>query len=176
MSDLNLKQYQSHKIVHAESMTYSMYESFRVSNKELRSSIVEVDKNNLSGYHIIYDLGSDGEYHSWCPKGKFEKGYVEVVSKTANVGLIEIDYGDIRGSFGKVARDKITGFTGTITAKCAYITGCDQYCLTTKVKDEYSKAESLWFDINRVDVLEDDKVVEIDTSDDVGCMDSPAAY
>lgn len=31
---------------------------------------------------------------------------------------------------GLKAKDKITGFEGIITARCEYLTGCNQYCLT----------------------------------------------
>jgi len=55
---------------------------------------------------------------------------------------------------GKRARDKITGFEGIITAKCTYLTGCDQYCITPKaVNGDYK--ESMYIDAERIEVIGD---------------------
>lgn len=55
-------------------------------------------------------------------------------------------------NFGKRAKDKVTGFTGIIYARCSYITGCDQYGLMTKAgKDGSYKTD--FFDVHRVEIL-----------------------
>lgn len=72
MGELQL--YQSHKLTHAEPMTYVLYLLFQTDNPKLRSSDIDAQKGVSEGYHIVYDLGSDSEYHSWCPKDKFESG------------------------------------------------------------------------------------------------------
>lgn len=56
---------------------------------------------------------------------------------------------------GKEYRDKITGFTGTVTAFCSYLTGCDQVGLTPKVNAEGKTQPSEWFDIGRVEFIGD---------------------
>jgi len=48
--------------------------------------------------------------------------------------------------FGVIARDKVTGFTGMITAKTSYITGCDRYYLTPKVDKDGKCQEGKFFD------------------------------
>lgn len=62
---------------------------------------------------------------------------------------------DNRTQLGKVGRDKITGFEGTITACCSYITGCDQFGLTPKVNAEGKIEPNQWFDTGRVDIIGD---------------------
>jgi len=46
-------------------------------------------------------------------------------------------------------KDSITGFKGTITARCEYITGCRQYLVTAKGKSD-KLGESQWFDEARI--------------------------
>lgn len=36
---------------------------------------------------------------------------------------------------GERVRSKVSGFSGTITAKCEYLYGITQYCVTAKCKD-----------------------------------------
>lgn len=53
---------------------------------------------------------------------------------------------------GKKARDKITGFTGIITGRSQYLTGCDQYCLVPPVKDD-KIGDAHWFDEGRLEII-----------------------
>lgn len=59
--------------------------------------------------------------------------------------------------FGKLCRDKITGFKGVCTGKITWMYGCDQYCLTPRVKEgeEHKLANGQWFDDGRVEVIEE---------------------
>lgn len=59
---------------------------------------------------------------------------------------------------GHVGTDAITGFKGTVTAICKYITGCDRYLLTPscKLNEEHTAVTSNWFDANRVSVSKTD--------------------
>lgn len=52
---------------------------------------------------------------------------------------------------GQQARDKITGFTGIITARASYITGCDQYGLTPPVADG-KIGDTHYFDEARIEI------------------------
>lgn len=53
---------------------------------------------------------------------------------------------------GLEGKDKITDFTGIITGRAQYLTGCDQYCLVQKVKD--GKLEpGQWFDEGRIEII-----------------------
>ena len=62
---------------------------------------------------------------------------------------------DTRSNLGKKGRDKITGFTGTITACASYLTGCDQYGLTPPVDANGKTQSNEWFDAGRVEILGD---------------------
>ena len=59
--------------------------------------------------------------------------------------------------FGKLCRDKVTGFEGVCTGRTTWMYGCDQYCLTPRVKeDEKTKLnDGQWFDDGRVEVIEE---------------------
>jgi len=49
---------------------------------------------------------------------------------------------------GVEVTDEITGYSGTITGRAEYLTGCRQYCVTSKAKDNVFK--STWFDEERL--------------------------
>jgi hypothetical protein len=53
---------------------------------------------------------------------------------------------------GSKARDVITGFTGTVTARVEYLTGCTQYCLSAKSGDG-KLGEGHFLDEPRLEVL-----------------------
>lgn len=55
-------------------------------------------------------------------------------------------------NFGKKATDKITGFTGIITAKALYMYGCAQYLVTPKVDKDGKRQDGEWFDEGRVEI------------------------
>ncbi len=55
-------------------------------------------------------------------------------------------------TLGKEGKDKITGFTGVITAHVKYLTGCDQYCLTPKVNDKGETMTGEFFDEARIEI------------------------
>jgi hypothetical protein len=62
---------------------------------------------------------------------------------------------------GDVVTDKVTGFSGTITGSVYYLTGCSQYLVTAKQKDEFTEAATVWYDEDRLEristpITEDD--------------------
>lgn len=57
--------------------------------------------------------------------------------------------------FGKVVKDQITGFSGIVTGKCSYITGCDQHLVQPKVSSDGDFKEARWFDEGRLIVVSD---------------------
>ena len=59
-------------------------------------------------------------------------------------------------SNGDEVREKITGFKGIITGTCFYLTGCNQYLITAKPKDEISEATALWYDEGRLELVSKD--------------------
>ena len=53
---------------------------------------------------------------------------------------------------GKLAKDKVTGFTGIVTVKGIHLYGCNTYCLTPLVKDgKLEDAHS--FDEGRIELI-----------------------
>ena len=71
-------------------------------------------------------------------------------------------------SNGDQVKEKITGFSGTITGTCFYLTGCNQYLVTAKPKDEFSEPQALWYDEGRLELVEKNKFSE----DDVKAVDN----
>lgn len=57
---------------------------------------------------------------------------------------------EFRVDLGTEVTDQITGFKGMVTARCQYITGCNQYLVQPKVKKAGDFVESQWFDEDRV--------------------------
>ena len=55
---------------------------------------------------------------------------------------------------GQKARDKVTGFEGTVTGRAEYLTGCTQYCLAPKTLPDGSIRSAEWFDEGRLETLE----------------------
>lgn len=57
---------------------------------------------------------------------------------------------------GSRAKDIVTGFTGILTARIQYLTGCDRYNITPVVKKGESKIEeSNSFDVNSIEILDE---------------------
>ena len=73
-------------------------------------------------------------------------------------------------SNGDVVREKITGFTGTITGTAFYLTGCNSYLVTAKPKDEFSEPNAIWYDEGRLELIESNRFTEKDVEAvDNGC-------
>jgi hypothetical protein len=62
---------------------------------------------------------------------------------------------DQRFKFGTIAKDIITGFTGVITARITYMTGCDQYCITSREANKDGKEQFRYYDVGRIVALEE---------------------
>jgi hypothetical protein len=58
-------------------------------------------------------------------------------------------------NLGKQAKDKITGFSGIITAKVQYLTGCDQYGITPPVGSDGKTGDTNYFDSGRIEIIGD---------------------
>lgn len=72
---------------------------------------------------------------------------------------------------GQKARDKVTGFEGTLTGFCHYLYGCDQYLLTPKVDSNGNKVDGHWFDSGRIELTDEITVKpeEVQTDEPGGC-------
>lgn len=73
---------------------------------------------------------------------------------------------------GQKVKDRITGFEGVVTGRCAYISGCDQALVTPPVDKEGKHVEAHWFDVQRLQVLPD-RVITLDNGLTLGA-DVPA--
>ena len=54
---------------------------------------------------------------------------------------------------GKKAKCKITGFTGIISSRCEFLTGCDRYALQpTELKDG-RPIDAIYFDEAQIEII-----------------------
>lgn len=67
-----MQKYKCHKEVHAEPMDLGTYNEYR------GWAIPDDEDPARQGYHVVYNLGTPSEYHSWTPKEELEKGYTPV--------------------------------------------------------------------------------------------------
>lgn len=78
-------------------------------------------------------------------------------------------------AIGDLGKDRVTGFTGVVTATAQHITGCDTVYLTPKVDKDGKHGDGGWYDVHRVDVVEAGHVKLPNTENgQVGAMDLPA--
>jgi len=63
-------------------------------------------------------------------------------------------------NLGKEAKDKVTGFHGTIIAKVSYLTGCDQYGITPPVGEDRKLGETSYFDMVELEIIGDGVTAE----------------
>lgn len=77
---------------------------------------------------------------------------------------------EFKFSNGDRVKEKISGFTGTITGTCFYLTGCNQYLITAAPKDEFSEPVGLWYDEGRLDLVKELVVTAAEVEgEDPGC-------
>lgn len=70
------------------------------------------------------------------------------------------------------AKDKITGFEGTIVGRCEYISGCNQVLLVPKVDEKGGHRDGHWFDEQRCERVGSGEL-KLDNGSNPGC-DIPA--
>ena len=66
-----------------------------------------------------------------------------------------------RDVLGKVAKDKITGFTGVISAVAFYVTGCTQCAILPQTTKDGAYPEGVYLDEGRLE-LQPEKGVSMD--------------
>lgn len=59
------------------------------------------------------------------------------------------EMGSFKIELGEKVTDSITGFKGTVTGRSEYITGCKQYAVVPRSKDNKA-SEGTWFDEDRL--------------------------
>jgi hypothetical protein len=65
---------------------------------------------------------------------------------------------EFRFSNGDKVEDLVTGFKGIITGSAYYLTGCNQYCVAAKAKDEFSEATVTWYDEGRLNLMTEKEI------------------
>lgn len=68
-----------------------------------------------------------------------------------------------RINLGQKAMDRITGFTGMVTGRAEYISGCEQLLVQPPVKSDGTFVDPHWIDIDRLVVVEE-KPVQLEVS------------
>jgi hypothetical protein len=58
-------------------------------------------------------------------------------------------------TLGKRAKDKITGFSGILTARCEYLTGCNRYCIQPTDLQDGKPIDGLYFDEAQIEIISD---------------------
>ena len=64
---------------------------------------------------------------------------------------------------GQKVTDVITGVTGTATGKCEYISGCMQVLVSPRYKEDGTKVEPEWFDVQRLE-LAGNEILRLDNT------------
>lgn len=65
---------------------------------------------------------------------------------------------DYKFNHGDQLKDNVTGFSGTVTGRADYMTGCKQYLIVAKwKKDSTSEPLSNWYDEDRLTLIKDSK-------------------
>jgi hypothetical protein len=54
---------------------------------------------------------------------------------------------------GQIAKDKITGFKGILTARCEFLTGCNRYCIQPQELKDGKPIDSIYFDEAQIEII-----------------------
>lgn len=60
---------------------------------------------------------------------------------------------------GVEVKDKVTGFTGKITGRVEYLTGCNQYIVQPPIKNDGEFTSGIWLDEHRLEQIGTAKIV-----------------
>jgi len=61
---------------------------------------------------------------------------------------------------GCEAKDRVSGFKGTITARLEYLNGCVQFCICPKVGKDGKLEDGRYFDAQQIEVIGKGVIVE----------------
>ena len=75
-------------------------------------------------------------------------------------------------ALGHRAKDRITGFVGVVVGIVDYISGCNQALLVPPVDPDGKLRTGEWFDVQRLELLQDEKIV-LDNGDTPGADANP---
>lgn len=78
----------------------------------------------------------------------------------------------MKTELGSKVQDIITGFSGVVTGRAEYISGCNQALVVPAIRPDGALPDSQWFDEQRLSVVDESKIV-LDNGNTPGC-DKPA--
>lgn len=81
---------------------------------------------------------------------------------------------EFKFSNGDEVKERITGYSGTITGTCFYLTGCNQYLITGQSVDN-KEPVALWYDESRIDLVNNTYTESDFQGVDNGCDISPTS-
>jgi len=76
---------------------------------------------------------------------------------------------------GQRGRDKVSKFAGTVTSVCFDLYGCLQVVLTPDVDKDGEAKDGNWYDINRVELLDEPRRMPVPTAFATN-LAAPGAY
>lgn len=76
-------------------------------------------------------------------------------------------------ALGTKVKDVITGFSGVVTGRVEYLTGCNQLLVTPAIAKDGSARESCWFDEQRCKPVRGAKKIVLENGATPG-FDKPA--
>lgn len=74
---------------------------------------------------------------------------------------------------GATVVDRITGFKGTVTGICTYLSGCNQALVSPRASHDGKMNDAAWIDIQRLEVDEKVALVQLDNGPNPGCDKAP---
>lgn len=78
--------------------------------------------------------------------------------------------------FGQIVKDTVTGFKGQIIALAQYATGCNQVLVQPKIDHEQKWVDGKWFDIERIQFVEDGKPIPTSHTGGARHADAPPTH
>lgn len=80
----------------------------------------------------------------------------------------------MKAVLGTTVRDRITGFTGIVTGRVEYITGCNQALVQPKMKEDgAAMPESAWVDEQRLEAVAGAARIKLDNGASPGFDRAP---
>ncbi len=67
---------------------------------------------------------------------------------------------------GHAVKDKVTRFTGVVTGRVEYITGCAQYFIQPSINKDGEFVAAQWIDEDRLEVITTTPIITLDVKRD----------
>jgi len=94
--------------------------------------------------HIERYLEVTGCFHQWV----YRSARRQIITEERSTDMASEFYYKL----GAAVKDVVTGFKGTVTGRVEYLTGCRQYMVAPKMKDDGTLMEPRWYDEDRIKV------------------------